>query len=230
MKPADIDCYWYWQRDLQGTDTRTSERSDNPLDPYFRRGKGRPKGALGLEKSAGVRTSRRDPIFAEKVEAWEKAEATITRDLPVREGQPYPQPIKSADSTAAAATVQAAILREASQLQSTPPPSTAPAAINTLKESNTSLGLRRLEAGDSYEPGTEPPRSYMRIFQRLEDVDDDAADDTATNAMVTTPRELSLVEDNRLAAAFSQFSQWSDADTPGETLHPDLEDRIYQLA
>ncbi|KAL6406143.1 uncharacterized protein AUP68_10706 [Ilyonectria robusta] len=137
---------------------------------------------------------------------------------------------KAIHSTAAAATVQAAILREASQLQSTPPPSTAPAAINTLKESNTSLGLRRLEAGDSYEPGTEPPRSYMRIFQRLEDVDDDAADDTATNAMVTTPRELSLVEDNRLAAAFSQFSQWSDADTPGETLHPDLEDRIYQLA
>ncbi|KAG6178092.1 hypothetical protein E4U27_003961, partial [Claviceps purpurea] len=34
------------------------------------------------------------------------------------------------------------------------PSSTAPAAIDTTRLSTTAIGLQRLEAGDSYEPGT----------------------------------------------------------------------------
>lgn len=235
LHPADLDRYWHWQRDLQGVDTRTPEQLDHPYDPHFMRGKGRLKGALGLEKSAAVKTSRRGPILAEQVKAWEKAEAATSRDLPVRESQPRAQPIKSADltatngTTAAAAAVEA-ILRGASQPQSMPPPSTAPAAINTSKESSTTLGLRRLEAGDSYEPGTELHRSYMRAFQRLEDVDDDVAEDAVSAVEVTTPRELSPHDDGGLASAFTQFSLWSDMDAPGKSLHPDCEDRLYRLA
>ncbi|KAH7019628.1 hypothetical protein EDB80DRAFT_676605 [Ilyonectria destructans] len=75
-----------------------------------------------------------------------------------------------------------------------------------------------------------PLAAYMRAFQHLEDVDDDAADDAAVSAVATTPKELSPIQDNELVEAFSQFSLWSDTDALGKSLHPDLEERMYQLA
>lgn len=248
LRPADVDRYWYWQRDAQSGDARTPLQLDDPYDPHFMQGKGRPKGALGLEKRAAVTTSRRDPILAERVEAWEKAEAAISRDLPIRESQypdredqPCAQPIKSidpapaTDTTDAATAVEAAILRGASQPRSNPPPSTAPAAINTSKESTTSLGIKRLQAGDPYEPGTELHRLYMRAFQHLEDVSDDEAGDAASDGAgsavgIATPREDTHLSEKNLAAAFSQFSLWSDTDASDESLHPGFEERMYRLA
>ncbi|KAG6224865.1 hypothetical protein E4U25_008394 [Claviceps purpurea] len=38
------------------------------------------------------------------------------------------------------------------------------------------IGLQRLEAGDSYEPGTVQPRAYMRAVNRIEDIEDDAGE------------------------------------------------------
>lgn len=209
--------------------------------------KGRPKGALGLDKSAAVRTSRRDPILAERVEVWEKAEAEMSCDLPIREsqipdrkGQPHARPIKSTDpapatdTTAAATAVEAAILHAASQPQSNPPPSTAPAAINISKESTTTLGLKRLEAGDSYEPGTELHRSYMRAFQRLEDASDDEGSDAASGAgdavAAQPPKEIPSLTEKNITDAFTQFSRWSNTDALGESFYPGFEERMYRLA
>ncbi|KAG6054764.1 hypothetical protein E4U17_003490 [Claviceps sp. LM77 group G4] len=56
------------------------------------------------------------------------------------------------------------------------PSSTAPAAIDTTRLSTTAIGLQRLEAGDSYEPGTVQPRAYMRAVNRIEDIEDDAGE------------------------------------------------------
>ncbi|KAG6115758.1 hypothetical protein E4U13_002474 [Claviceps humidiphila] len=56
------------------------------------------------------------------------------------------------------------------------PSSTAPAAIHTTRLSTTAIGLQRLEAGDSYEPGTVQPRAYMRAVNQIEDIEDDAGE------------------------------------------------------
>lgn len=104
-----------------------------------------------------------------------------------------------------------------------------PCCDQHFKGVNYVIGTTKI-IGDSYEPGTEPPRAYMRAFQHLEDVDDDAADDAAVSAVATTPKELSPIQDNELVEAFSQFSLWSDTDALGKSLHPDLEERMYQLA
>ncbi|KAH8659390.1 hypothetical protein BGZ61DRAFT_540213 [Ilyonectria robusta] len=234
-------------RNLQRGDTRTAAALDAPYDPHFMQAKGRPKGALGLDKSAAVRTSRRDPILAERVEVWEKAEAEMSCDLPIREsqipdreGQPHARPIKSTDpapatdTTAAAAAVEAAILRAASQPQSNPLPSSPPAAINISKESTTTLGLKRLEAGDSYEPGTELHRSYIRAFQRLEDASDDEGSDAASGAgdavAAQPPKKIPSLTEKNITDAFTQFSRWSNTDALGESFYPGFEERMYRLA
>ncbi|KAG6147973.1 hypothetical protein E4U37_007730 [Claviceps purpurea] len=56
------------------------------------------------------------------------------------------------------------------------PSSTTPAVIDTTRLSTTAIGLQRLEAGDSYEPGTVQPRAYMRAVNRIEDIEDDAGE------------------------------------------------------
>lgn len=122
------------------------------------RAKGRPKGALGLDKSRGVNSSQRHPTHAELVLAYEAIEAI--------EADADDDGAASRDVLLdpASATVEAAVSQQMSQQQSNHPPSTAPAAINTTRESTTTIGLRRLKQGDSYEPGTALQRASMRYL------------------------------------------------------------------
>lgn len=69
---ADFDLYWLWNCPADEPD---SSSIDAPLEPLIVRAKGRPKGALGLERRTDVEAACREPSLFERVQATEVAEA-----------------------------------------------------------------------------------------------------------------------------------------------------------
>ncbi|KAG6019940.1 hypothetical protein E4U19_006802 [Claviceps sp. Clav32 group G5] len=120
-----------------------------PYDPFIVKGKGRPKGSLGL----GSRWHRRDPTLLDRALKEERNEA-----------------LRNALS---APSSSAPLVRN--RKRRLPPPGFAvPDAPNspstTTNASVTSKALKRLEVhGDMYEARTQMPRAYQPMALLLED-------------------------------------------------------------
>ncbi|KJZ68384.1 hypothetical protein HIM_12222 [Hirsutella minnesotensis 3608] len=157
----EVDEFWH----QQGPRPRADEA---PLEPLLVRGKGRPKGSIGLEKSF-----RREASEFEVVEAQERAEATL------------PPPPPSTAPAALPGTRKSTRKRKADgEADGRGRPAAAKATVKTSAKASTNStarGLNHLQLhGDSYEPGTEAPRLWQRNNEDFDELGATASETQGT--------------------------------------------------